>query len=113
VAEEKKKKPNRLDRLGYGSGFTALVKSHKLAKSLERKQKTKVFAVGVVFVATNGSFVYNLEWLRDKKLLYEFVSSDVAIRHPEILGMAESIAEFLNKEDGANIMLVRQKAGEE
>jgi hypothetical protein len=104
VAEEKKE-PTEADRLIYGESFTCLAKAAELAQQFLQEQKGTLFAVSVCFVSTNGEIVFNSRWLQNKELLYQFVYNGKPIRHPEFAGMARKIVEYLNHEDGANLMI--------
>ena len=101
---EKKKRVHRVDKLAYAEGITRLIKVSKLAKNLERKNKTRVFALGAFMVATNGEIVYDIAWMRDKKLLDAYlencdqrVMEGKNIWRPEIASMIEGIQKTLKE----------------
>ena len=102
----RKKKQSNVDRLGLEGMFT-LSQASKLAKDLEKTDKTKIFAVGTIFVATNGRYVYNISNLRDKDLMLEFLKNGKTIHHPEILAMAEGVIQRLKKDYDIDARLVK------
>ena len=102
----RKKKQSNVDRLWLEGMFT-LSQASELAKDLEKTDKTKIFAVGTIFVATNGRYVYNISNLRDKDLMLEFLKNGKPIHHPEILAMAEGVIQRLKKDYDIDARLVK------
>jgi hypothetical protein len=89
---------SNIEFLATVEALNCLAQSRKRAKDLEKDQDTKVFAVGVMFLAENANYVYTWNIVNDKAVLEKFISNlqyEGKPVHADISNLANDIMKYL------------------